>query len=301
MTATTRLRTGTELDTLTPRERTTRFLSRAILYAVVTVASILFMLPVVWALLSSLKTIPELYTYPPTWIPERPQWANYAQIFRDAPMARWLLNSLYVSAMTVLATVLSSAITGYGFARFRYPGREFIFLLVLSPTMLPAWVTTIPTFIMMSKMHWLDTYNPLIVPPWFGGGAFSIFLMRQFFRTIPMDLDEAARIDGASPWRILWSVLFPLAGPSMATVAILRFIGSWNAFMGPLIYLSSEKKYTVAVGIRYFQVFQGAAMSRTREHLMMGASMIVAAPPLILFFLAQKYFVRGIVMSGIKG
>ena len=283
------------------RERRGYVLGRWILYVIVAVASVMFMIPFVWAAMSSLKTIPELYTYPPTWIPERLQWRNYPQIFRDSQMARWIVNSVYVSCMTVLATVISSAITGYGFARFRFPGREVLFLIVLSATMLPAWVTTIPTFIVMSKLRWLDTYKPLIVPPWFGGGAFSIFLMRQFFRTIPMDLDEAARIDGAGPWKILWSVLIPLAGPSIATVGILRFIGSWNAFMGPLIYLSSAEKYTVAVGIRWFQVFQGAAFSRTREHLLMGASIIIAAPPLILFFLAQKYFVRGIVMSGIKG
>ncbi|MBN1399825.1 MAG: carbohydrate ABC transporter permease [Anaerolineae bacterium] len=286
---------------LPPRELWGRKLGRALFYAIAGLASIFFMLPFVWALFSSLKTIPELYRYPPIWLPEHPQWRNYAQIFRDSYMDLWLINSVYVSGMSVLAVVISSAITGYGFARFRFPGRELIFMLVLSPTMLPTWVTVIPTFIMFSSLKWLNTFKPLIVPPWFGGGAFNIFLMRQFFRTIPMDLDEAALIDGASPWRILWSVLFPLAGPSMATVGILTFIGSWNNFLGPLIYLTSEKKYTVAVGIRYFETFQGAAMSRPREHLLMGASMIIATPPLILFFLAQKYFVQGIVMSGIKG
>ena len=250
------------------RERWSLLASRLLIYVAAAIASVFFMIPFVWAALSSLKTIPEIYNYPPTWFPKVPQWRNYAQIFRDSEMARWLVNSVYVSGMTVLATVLASALTGYGFARFRYPGREVLFLLVLSPMMLPAWVTTIPTFIIMSKLHWLDTYKPLIVPPWFGGGAFSIFLMRQFFRTIPMDLDEAARMDGAGPWRILWRVLFPLAGPSMATVGILTFIGSWNAFMGPLIYLSSPKKYTVAVGIRWFQTFQGAAVSRPRDHLL---------------------------------
>jgi len=283
------------------RGREGSVLARVVLYLIAGIASIFFMLPFVWAGLSSLKTIPELFVFPPLWFPAVPQWQNYAQIFRDSSMGLWLVNSVYVSGMTVLATVLTSALTGYGFARFRYPGRELLFFLVLSPTMLPQYVTTIPTFIVMSKLHWLDTFKPLIVPPWFGGGAINIFLMRQFFRTIPMDLDEAAKIDGAGPWRTLWSILFPLAGPSMATVGILTFIGSWNNFMGPLIYLTSEKKYTVAVGIRWFQTFQGAATSRPREHLLMGASMIIAAPPLVLFFLAQKYFVQGIVMSGIKG
>ena len=283
------------------RERWGHMLGRAVLYAIVGIASIMFMIPFVWATLSSLKTDPELHTYPPTWFLERPQWSNYAQIFRDTQMARWLLNSVYVSGVTILATVLSSAITGYGFARFRFPGREILFLMVLSATMLPAWVTMIPTFILMSKLHWLDTYKPLIVPAWFGGGAFSIFLLRQFYRTIPMDLDEAARIDGAGPWRILWSVLLPLTGPALATIGILRFIGSWNWFMGPLIYLSSEEKFTVAVGIRWFETFRYAGYVSPKEHLLMGASMIIAAPPLVLFFVAQKYFVRGIVMSGIKG
>ncbi len=283
------------------REKWAQLLGRSVLYVIVVIASILFMIPFVWALLSSLKTIPELYTYPPTWFPKIPQWRNYAQIFRDSSMARWLVNSIYVSGMSVLGTVISSAITGYGFARFRYPGREFLFLLLLSAVMLPGVVTTIPTFILFSKLQWLDSYKPLLVPVWFGGGPFNIFLVRQFFRTIPLDLDEAAKIDGAGPFRILWAVLLPLTGPALTTVAILEFIGSWNNFMGPLIYLSSDKKFTVAVGIRYFQTFQGAAMARPREHLLMGASMIISAPPLILFFLAQKYFVRGIVMSGIKG
>lgn len=283
------------------RERWGRHLARGLLYAIVFVCSILFMLPFAWAAFSSLKTIPELYTYPPIWLPRIPQWGNYGQIFRDTSMARWLANSVYIAAVSVVAAVLTSAVTGYGFARFRYHGREVLFLMILSAVMLPASVTTIPTFLVMSKLQWLDSYKPLLIPRWFGGGAFNIFLMRQFFRTIPIDLDEAAKIDGASPWRILWKVLFPLAGPAMATVGILEFIGTWNDFMGPLIYLSSEDKYTVSVGIRWFQVFQGAAHSRPREHLLMGASIIIATPPLILFFVAQKYFVRGIVMSGIKG
>lgn len=282
-------------------ERWGRGFVRVLLYAIVIVCSILFMLPFVWAATSSLKTIPELYVYPPLWFPAVPQWQNYAQIFRDAPMARWLVNSVYVSSMTVLASVISAAITGYGFARFRFKGREALFMMVLSAVMLPDAVTTIPTFLIFSKLKWLDSYRPLIIPAWFGGGAFNIFLMRQFFQTIPLDFDEAAKIDGASPWRVLWTILFPLAGPALATAAILVFIGSWNDFLRPLIYLSTETKYTVSVGIRWFQTFQGAAQQRPREHLLMGASMIVATPPLILFFLAQKYFVRGIVMSGIKG
>ncbi|MFH1086855.1 MAG: carbohydrate ABC transporter permease [Chloroflexota bacterium] len=286
---------------LPPRELWGRMAGRLLIYVIAAVASVFFMIPFVWALLSSLKTIPELYTYPPTWFPIVPQWANYAQIFRDAPMGRWLVNSVYVAGMSVLAVVVSSAVTGYGFARFRFPARELLFFMVLSPMMLPSWVTIIPTFIIFSKLKWLDTYKPLLVPTWFGGGAFNIFLMRQFFLTIPMDLDEAARIDGAGPWRTLWSVLFPLAGPAMATVGILTFIGAWDNFLGPLLYITSTNKYTVAVGIRYFQTFQGAALARPREHLLMGASIIISLPPLILFFLAQKYFVQGIVMSGIKG
>jgi ABC-type glycerol-3-phosphate transport system permease component len=192
----------------------------------------------------------------------------------------------------------------YGFARFRFPGRDAFFFLTLSTIMLPVEVTLIPTYLLFKNFDWIDTYYPLIVPLWFGGGAFNIFLMRQFMLNIPFDLDEAAKLDGASSWRILWQVITPLCKPAIATMATLGFIANWNNFLGPLIFLNTESKYTVAVGLRYFQsaVAGGAgAVSRPQDHLLMGAAIMVALPCLILFFVGQKYFVQGIVTTGIKG
>jgi ABC-type glycerol-3-phosphate transport system permease component len=175
--------------------------------------------------------------------------------------------------------------------------------VTLATLMLPVEVTLIPQYLLFKQLGWLDTFLPLIVPFWFGGGAFNIFLMRQFFMSIPYDLDEAARIDGATSWRIFWQILMPLCRPALATMATLGFVSHWNQFLGPLIFISTESKYLVAVGLRYFSsgVTQGQAAARPQDHLLMGAALMVALPCLILFFLAQKYFVQGIVMSGIKG
>ncbi len=198
---------------------------------------------------------------------------------------------------------LSATIVAYGFSRFRFPGRDLFFFVTLSTLMLPAEVTLIPTYLLFKKFNWIDTYYPLIVPAWFGGGAFNIFLMRQFMMNIPFDLDEAAKLDGASSWRILWQVIVPLCRPAIATMATLGFIASWNNFL-PRCFSISKAKYVLAVGMRYFQsaVAGGAgAVSRPQDHLIMGASLMMTLPCLILFFAAQKYFVQGIVTTGIKG
>ena len=263
------------------------------------------MLPFLWTFLSSGKDITELYRYPPTWWPEHLRFAqNYAEIFKVVPFAQWFLNTVYVTALSLIGTILSATLVAYGFSRFRFPGRDLFFFVTLSTLMLPAEVTLIPTYLLFKNFNWIDTYYPLIVPLWFGGGAFNIFLMRQFMMNIPFDLDEAAKIDGASSWRILWQIMMPLCKPAIATMATLGFIGSWNNFLGPLIFLNTESKYTVAVGLRYFQsaVAGGAgAVSRPQDNLLMGAALMVALPCLILFFLGQKYFVQGIVTTGIKG
>jgi ABC-type glycerol-3-phosphate transport system permease component len=196
--------------------------------------------------------------------------------------------------------MLSASAVAYGFSRFRFPGREALFLLVLGTMMLPWQVTIVPTFLLFRYMGWINTYMPLIIPSYFGGGAFFIFLLRQFFMSIPRDLDEAAKIDGASSVRVFWNIILPLSKPALATVAIFSFIEHWNEFIGPLIYLNSPQKFTVSIGLRYF-VSNPFESDEPREAILMAASLIVAAPPLILFFAAQKYFVQGIVTTGIKG
>lgn len=278
---------------------------RILLYLVIIISSIVSMFPFVWTFLSSGKTIVELYYFPPSMWPENPQFLeNYRQVFTIVPYAQWLLNTSYVTVMTLIGSVISATVVAYGFTRFRFPGRDAFFFVTLATLMLPSEVTLIPTYLMFKAFNWLDTYKTLIVPAFFGGGAFNIFLMRQFMLSIPTDFDEAAKIDGASSFRILWQIIVPLCKPAIATMATLGFIGAWNNFMGPLIFLDTESKYVLAVGLRYFQsaVAGGAgAVSRPQDHLLMGASLFMALPCLILFFLAQKYFVQGIVTTGIKG
>jgi len=277
-------------------------LGRAVLYLIAISAATIFMIPFVWTLLSSLKTAGELYTFPPTWLPKVPQPLNYAEVFRRVTFGLWMWNSTWVALVATFGSVLSAAVVGYAFARFRFPGRNLLFMITLSTMMLPVEVTLIPLYLIFSKVGWLDTYYPLLVPPFFGGGAFLIFLMRQFFMSIPMDLDEAARIDGASYLRIFWQILMPLSVPALATAAVLTFMGQWNAFLHPFIFLNSKSKFTLAIGIRYFQAVVGSTEAMEPiEHLLMAASVLMTAPIIILFFVAQRYFVRGIVMSGIKG
>jgi len=276
-----------------------------LLYLIVVIGAFISMVPFVWTFLSSGKDITELYRYPPTWWPEHLRFAeNYVEIFKVVPFAQWFVNTVYVTALSLIGMILSATIVAYGFSRFRFPGRDFFFFVTLSTLMLPTEVTLIPTYLLFKNFNWIDTYYPLIVPVWFGGGAFNIFLMRQFMLNIPFDLDEAAKIDGANSWRILWQIMIPLCKPAIATMATLGFIGSWNNFLAPLIFLNTESKYTLAVGLRYFQsaVAGGAgAVSRPQDNLLMGAALMVALPCLILFFLGQKYFVQGIVTTGIKG
>jgi ABC-type glycerol-3-phosphate transport system permease component len=282
------------------RARTMRSLQRGLLYATAIVTSLLFMAPFYWTIASSLKDVTEIFLFPPTWWPEVPRWENYRTVFQRVPFGTFTQNSIIISVFAMLGTVLTSSLVGYSFARFRYPGRDAFFLVTLSTMMLPYEVTLIPTYLFFNWLGWLDSFLPLIVPFWFGGNAFSIFLMRQFFMTIPRELDDAARIDGANFLRIFWSVLLPLAGPVMATLAVISFINHWNDFLGPLIYLDTRTNYTIALGLRYFQSI-GSLGGEPMHHLLMAASVTFTLPCIVIFFLAQRYFVRGIVLSGVKG
>lgn len=277
-----------------------KLLTDLFVYTVATIVGILFALPFVWTIGSSLKPITEIFQFPPTLLPTEPRWANYTDVFRIAPFWRFILNTAYITALAMIGQILSAAAVAYGFSRFRFPGRDMMFLVVLGTMMLPWQVTIVPTFLMFRYLDWINTYWPLIVPSFFGGGAFYIFLLRQFFLTIPKDLDEAAKIDGASSVRIFWNILLPLAKPALATVAIFAFIEHWNEFIGPLIFLNTPEKFTVSIGLRYFTA-SAFESDEPREAILMAASLIVALPPLILFFVAQKYFVQGIVTTGLKG
>ena len=271
-----------------------------VFYVLMTALAVLFMFPFLWTLSSSLKTVDELFQFPPPLFPKVPQLRNYAVTLSTVPFARWTVNSLIVVVLASIGTVISSSVVAYSFARFKYRGRDLIFMLTLATLMLPAQVTLIPQFVLFYKMGLIDTLYPLWLPFWFGGAGFYIFLVRQFLLSIPADLDEAALIDGASYLRVFWKILLPLCKPALATVAVISFISNWNEFNTPLVYLNSEEKFTVALGLSFFRNIpeQGGM---PMQHLLMAGSVMAIAPCLVLFFSAQRYFVQGIVLSGLKG
>ena len=277
-----------------------KYLLLAGLYLAALLLGAAFGLPFLWALLTSLKLPIEIFVFPPSWLPETPQWTNYVEIFRQAPLALFFFNSATVTVIAGAGQILSAALVAYGFARFRFPGRDMLFLVMLSTLMLPPQVTIIPTFLLFKVLGWLDQLRSLYIPPWFGGGAFAIFLFRQFFLTLPREYDEAARIDGANSLWTFFRILAPLSIPVFVTMGIFSFLGSWNDFFGPLIFLNTTEKFTLALGLTYFQRVVSIG-GRATEHLMMAASMVMTLPCLLIFLLLQKYWIQGIVMSGIKG
>jgi len=280
--------------------RTRLRLSRIALYLTSIGLAIMFSFPFFWTISSSLKQAIELIVYPPKLLPERIQWANYAQAWTSVQFGRFFMNSLMVTGLSLVGQVITSFAVGYGFARFRFPGRSFLFAACLSTMILPPHVTVIPLFVLFRNLHWIDTFKPLIVPSFFGGGAFSIFLIRQFIMTLPLELDEAALIDGAGRLSILWRMILPNSGPVLATVAIFGFIGHWNAFLHPLIFLNSARKYTVSLGL-YFLKSNPGDPGLPKDNLLMAGAVMATMPIILIFFIAQRYFVSGIAMSGIKG
>lgn len=268
-------------------------------YALLALFGLMFAFPLFWTASSSLQTWQELRSYVPHLLPETPQWGNYTQVFALVPFARWMLNSLTIILINIPGTIITATLTAYAFARFNFFGKNVWFVLMLSTMMIPAIVTFIPQYLLFFNLKLVDTYVPLTVGSWLGGGAFMIFLLRQFIMSIPRDLDEAAIVDGAGPLRILWQVIMPLMKPALTTVAILQFLGDWNDFFGPFIYLNTMLKYTAAVGLR---TFQGMPLEITdpRDHLLMAGAAIMTIPVLALFAVAQRYFVSGVVMSGLK-
>ncbi|MER3404999.1 MAG: sugar ABC transporter ATP-binding protein [Chloroflexota bacterium] len=274
-------------------------LGRLALHLLAIALAVFLMLPYYWAVISSLKPAHEVRLLPPQWWPSTIRWQNYIEVWQTTLFGQWVVNTVFVSVVATTGTVLSAALAGYAFARFRFPFRNLFFMVTLSTMMLPHEVTLIPTYLLYYKLGWLNTYLPLTVPFWLGGGAFFIFLFRQFFMTIPLDLDEAAKLDGASYFRILWSIILPLSLPAVATAAIISFINHWNSFILPLIILNDPPKFLLSIGLRYFQILP--TEGEPKDHLLLAASVLMTIPVIVLFFLGQRYFVRGVVLSGIKG
>jgi multiple sugar transport system permease protein len=285
------------------RNWTSRNSDEIVAFALMFGLAFLFAGPFLWSVLSSFKGENEILRVPPTLFPKVWHPENYVQVFTEAPFAQYILNTVKLVFLNVVGGVLSAALVAYGFARFRWPGRDFFFMLAMSTMMLPREVTTIPTYILFSKIKWIDTLYPLFVPSWFGGGAFLIFLFRQYIMSLPRELDEAAYMDGAGPFRIFRSVLLPLSRPIMATAVVITFIGVWSDFWGPFIFLSSRENFTISLGLRVFasEAVRMTGMGKVTQHLMMAAMVISMLPCLVLFLFAQQYFVKSMVTAGFKG
>ena len=272
---------------------------RTFVWTILLVGAVVMILPFLWLLSSSLKTELAIFRYPPDWIPDPIQFSNYVDAWTTRPFALYVRNTLVILLLNEIAVLVSASFCAYGFARIDFPGRNVWFAILLATVMLPGIVTMIPQFVIFSRIGWVNTILPLTVPFFFGGGAFNIFLLRQFFRTLPAELADAAYIDGASEITIYWRIMLPLAKPALATIAIFTFIGTWNDFMGPLLYLAKDpNKFTVALGLAMFRT---AFAGRTRWDLLMAASTMMIVPVILVFFVAQRYFIQGIAISGLKG
>jgi ABC-type glycerol-3-phosphate transport system permease component len=266
------------------------------IYGTLILIGIAILMPFIWTLSSSLKPYGAGITFPPEFIPRQFEWQNYVKVVNTIPFFLYMRNSMLVTGFAMAGEILSASMVAYAFARLQFPGRNILFVIVLATMMIPYPVTLVPTFILFNKLGWVNTFLPLIVPSWFGP-AYSIFLLRQFFMTINHELDEAAEVDGAGWFRIYWQIILPLSKPALATVAIFSFMFYWNDFMGPLIYLSENSKFTLALGVNYLRNMRGGG----DLSMQMAASVMFVAPCIVLFFIAQRYIVQGIVTTGIKG
>ena len=275
---------------LATRRRMTNLLVHMVLVGLLA----LMLGPFFWLASTSFKTNAEMFKLPPQWIPSPATLEHYERALTEYPAARYTANTLTIVFFSTVGTLLSCSMAAYAFSRLRWPDRRLIFGLLLATMMIPGQVTMIPVFILFSKLHWVDTFLPLVVPAFFGN-AFYIFLLRQFFMTIPEELLEAARLDGASEWRVFWTVMVPLSKPALVTVMIFTILREWNDFMGPLIYLTSENHRTLALWLAHLRGVQA-----TEWGLLMAAALLMVLPALLLFFVAQRFFIEGIALTGTK-
>lgn len=266
------------------------------MYAFLILISAMFLLPFVWMVRSSLMDMSKIFVMPPIWIPNPVRFKNYYEAFTVLPFGKYFLNTTTILLLSMVGTLVTSAMAAYSFSRVRWKGRDMVFKILMTSMMLPGAVTLIPTFIGWKTLGFYNTFVPLIVPAYLGGGMFNIFLLRQFYLTIPLELDEAAYVDGASNFRIFLQIVVPLSRSALIVVAVFAFMFYWNDFFGPLIYLEDSSKYTLALGL---QQFQGSYTNQW--HLLMAASTVVILPAIIVFLLGQKYFIEGIALTGLKG
>lgn len=296
MSQTTRLTHPNHPITQSRRRRWQRWAPLLVVYALLTIGAVIMLIPLLWLLSSSLKDSGRIFLFPPQWIPDPWRPENYQVVFEQIPFVRFYINTIVVTLLAMIGQVLAASLVAFGFARLRFPGRDVLFLVLLATIMIPYQVTLIPTFVLFRLLGWLDTYMPLILPYWLGGGAFYVFLLRQFYMRLPLELDDAARIDGASTFGIYRQIILPQAKPALGVMAVFTFLGHWNDFFNPLIYLNTTEKYTLALGINLFRGYQV-----TQWHLLMAASVMMTLPCILLYAFAQRYFIQGIVFTGLKG
>lgn len=286
---------GRTLSTRRPRHRA----GGALFYPLTAILAVGFMFPFLWAVLSSFKTPEDMYAYPPLLFPSHWTFSNYVDAFGAAPFLDWYRNTIMVVTLATVGTVVTATMVAYGFSRFDFRFKNVIFMMTLATLMLPGQVSLIPRYILFHQIGLVNTLYPLWLPYWFGGSAFAIFLLRQFFLTLPRELDEAAIIDGAGYPRVLWAILVPLCKPALATLAILSVITHWESFIDPVIFLQSSEQFTIAVGLNFFKSVPDVG-GRPTDQLLMAAAVTSIIPPIALFFAFQRYFVQGIVLSGLK-
>lgn len=272
-------------------ERWRRLLVLALLWGV----AILFLIPLLWMFSSSLKPTYQIFETPPRWIPIPPRWENYSEALTTLPFALYIRNTAVITLITIIGHLLSCTLIAYAFARLRATGRDALFVVMLATMMLPYPVTMTPLYVIFNRLGWINTILPLTAPAFFGS-AFYIFLMRQFFMTIPRDFEDAARIDGANTLQIIARIMAPMALPALATVTIFTFQATWNDFLAPLIYLQRPELYTVTLGLQFFR-----STYTTNWAYLMAASLVTTLPVIVVFFAAQQYFIEGISLTGVKG
>ena len=273
-----------------------RKIGRTLTYLILIAGAIIVSIPILWMLSTSLKADHQIMTSELVWIPNPVRWQNYLDAVTYIPYFLYLKNTVFVSVISVIGVLMAASMSAYAFAKLRAPGSNLLFVLLLSSMMLPGQVTMIPVFVLFRNLGWYNSLKALTVPAFLGGGAFNIFLLRQFFMGIPNEIIEAAKIDGCSYWGIYWRIMLPLGKPALTTVALFTFIGTWNDFMSPLIYLQDQSLYTIALGLQFFQ-----SLHSTEYALLMAAALLTSLPIVILFFFGQEHFIRGVNLEGTKG
>lgn len=287
-------------------QRTQRRISQAIALVLLALFSLLVLVPLAFMISTSLKSQEQLFVWPIRWIPDPVMWSNYSQAFvelgRIAPgLTFWriLSNTLFITILSMVSELVAVTLVAYGFARFRFPGRDVLFLIMLATMMLPGIITMIPSFLIWRTFGLIDTYDPLTIATWFGGGAWAVFMLRQFYLTIPREIEEAAIIDGANAFDVYYAIMLPLIRPALLALAVLIFQGNWNNFQGPLIYLNTTVKFPMVVALKFFQ--ESLSKEAPKWHYMLAMSTVMAAPILALYFVAQRYFIEGLTVGGVKG